>query len=308
MSPHPGADAPPPTDLAMPKGPVMSTPPTLTEPPSPMPDVPGNPVTRKLRRWALIALGGLVIVAIAGGAAGGSYLLTRPTQSGPTAEVRVRAAIDNYYADWQRGDLTKVRADVTDAVAKAEFDVPPTAFADYVKQVTTQNGHFVVNWFDDVEIDGDRARVTLTGHSIGGERADIGDEHPRIELTRIDGAWRISKLPSDPAAERKRTQQSDEADVQQTVQNLFDASGSGNLAAAQQIADISAENFTALQGFAIRSVDRTVVNGDSASITVTIQRADVTHRVTFQLERIGGRWLIVDSAVLNTVQAGSAHR
>src|SRR5439155_675128 len=116
----------------------------------------------------------------------------------------------------------------------------------------------------------------------------------------------ISKLPSDPAAERKRTQMSDEADVQQTVKTLFNAANAGNLAAAQKIADINAQNLATLKGFVIRSVDRTVVNDDSASITVTIQRADVTQRLTFLLERFGGQWLIAGSAVLNTVQTGGA--
>lgn len=301
----------------------MSTPPAIAEPlpptpaptPTPTPTstltptpVPVNPVARKRKRRALIALGSIAVVAAASAAAGGTYLLTHPSESGPTAEMRVRAAIDNYYADWQRGDLAKVRADVTDDVAKAAFDVQPTAFANYAKQVTAQNGRFVVNWFDDVDIDGDRARVAMTGHSIGGQVADIGDEHPRVELTLIDGAWRISKLPSDPAAERKRTQLSDEADVQQTVENLFDAANTGNLAAAQKITNIDAATLAALKGIVVRSVDRTVVNNDSASTTVTIQQRDVTQRVTFLLERIGGRWLIVDSAVLNTVLTGGAHR
>ncbi|WP_433192440.1 hypothetical protein ACQP1G_27445 [Nocardia sp. CA-107356] len=310
MSPHPGADAPPPpADLAMPKGPMMSTPPTLAEPPPPA-YVPANPVAKPVarkRKRALIALAGIAVVAAMGAAGGGTYLVTHPTESGPTAEARVRAAIDDYYADWQRGDLTQVRADVTDDVAKAAFDVQPAAFADYAKRLTAQNGRFVVNWFDDVEVDGDRARVAMTGHSIGGELSDIGDEHPRIELTRIDGMWRISKLPSDPAAERKRTQMMDEADVQQTVQSLFDAANTGNLVAAHNITEIDAVTLAALKGIVIRSVDRTVVNSDSASITVTIQQADVTQRVTFQLERIGGQWRIVNAAVLNTVLTGGAH-
>lgn len=310
MNPHPGTDTPPtPTDLAMPKGPIMSTPPYLAEPPTPE-YVPTNPVAKPVarkRKRALIALAGIAVVAAMGAAGGGTYLVTHPTESGPTAEARVRAAIDDYYADWQRGDLAQVRADVTDDVAKAAFDVQPAAFADYVKRLTAQNGRFVVNWFDDVEIDGDRARVAMTGHSIGGDLSDIGDEHPRIELTLIDGTWRISKLPSDPAAERQRTQIMDEADVQQTVQSLFDAASTGNLAAAQKITNIDAATLATLKGTVIRSVDRTVVNSDSASITVTIQQADVTQRVTFLLERIGGQWRIVGSAVLNAVLTGGAH-
>ncbi|WP_433733804.1 hypothetical protein ACQP0C_16770 [Nocardia sp. CA-129566] len=261
--------------------------------------------SRRGRRAVLI---GAVSLLVLGGIGAGAYFPVRAHLDRPTEEDRVQAAVRTASAALQDGDIGRVRSAFCAEYSEALAQYSPGQFAALIRLDNDKNGRYTIDGFDTVEVSGDRARATVSGHM---DRDDRSVEHTSFALTRVDGDWKLCKGPEDdPATRAKQEQAATEQAVRDVVTKFYNALADRDrerLAAlsdgpvAQTIVGTSPDQFARIlrSWGTLESVDEVVVRSDSATVTVTGKDRDGKYVAELTLERIFGEWKLSDSTVIS---------
>lgn len=264
------------------------------------------PTKRSKRKVVALAAVPLTVFGlVAGGVFAAVYLDGRADRS-PDPETEIRAAIDTFYSAGNGGDLARLKSAMCASLADELLaDLTKEEFAALASDGVEADGWFVVDWFDQVKVIGAHADAKIAGHSSGGQGPNIGDERQTIGLSLVDGSWKVCEAPADDAVtERKRTEAAETASVQQLIVEYIAARNSADLtgmrrmacgAAADELAALSAETFATIVAenpWSLRSFDDTVVNGQSAKVTVTTDVSDGSVVFAMLLQRVEEQWRV----------------
>ncbi|MEU0505306.1 hypothetical protein [Nocardia sp. NPDC005998] len=266
----------------------------------------GRPAPRRRGRRAVVI--GVVSLLVLAGIGAGTYFPVRAHLGRPTEEDHVRAAVRSATAALQDGDIGQLRSAFCAEYSEELSQFSPGQFAALIRLDNNKNGRFTIDAFDTVEVSGDRARATVSGHM---DRGDIGAQHTSFALTRINGDWRLCKWPEDdPATKARQEQAAAEQAVRDVVTKFYNAVADRDrerLAAlsdgpvAQTIVGTPPDQFarTLRDWGTLESVDEVVIRSDSATVTVTGKDRDGRYVAELTLERIFGEWKLSDSAEIS---------
>ncbi|WP_433684493.1 Rv0361 family membrane protein [Nocardia sp. CA-119907] len=261
--------------------------------------------SRRGRRAVVI---GAVSLLVLGGVGAGAYFPVRAHLDRPTAEDHVRAAVRSATDALQDGDIGRLRSAFCAEYSEQLAQFSPGQFAALTRLDNSKNGRYTIDAFDTVEVSGDRARATVSGHV---DRGDIGVQHTSFALTRINDDWKLCKWPEDdPATKARQEQAAAEQAVRDVVTKFYDAVADRDrerLVAlsdgpvAQSIAGASPDQFarTLRSWGTLESVDEVVIRSDSAKVTVTGKDRDGRYVAELTLQRIFGEWKLSDSAEIS---------
>jgi hypothetical protein len=123
-------------------------------------DAPTPP--RKKRSWGWVIAIVLVIIALAAVAIVGTLLLTRGSTPAVSQEEQVRAAIENYDAAIEKGDLATLRSITCGTTAEAYNKLDDKKWADTHQRVADAGRYPVVASIDQIVVNGDHAEANVT--------------------------------------------------------------------------------------------------------------------------------------------------
>ncbi|WP_433192439.1 hypothetical protein ACQP1G_27440 [Nocardia sp. CA-107356] len=271
------------------------------------PGAPPHPPTPSRRGRRAVAIGAVSLLAL-GGIGAGAYFSVRAHLDRPTEADHVRAAVRSATDALQDGDVGRLRSTFCAEYSEELAQFSSGQFAALVRFDNDKNGRFTIDGFDTVEVSGDRARATVSGHM---DRGDIGMQHTSFALTRINGDWKLCKWPEDdPATKAKQEQAATERSVRDVVTKFYNAVEDHDreqLAAlsdgpvAQSIVGASPDEFTRTlrRWGTLESVDEVVIRSDSAKVTVTGKDREGSYVAELTLHRIFGEWKLSDTTEIS---------
>ena len=222
----------------------------------------------------------------------------------PDDQELIRDSVDAYfagltgdYATFESALCPELAADILDGVDEPTFQV---GAADDVQT----NGRPVVDWFDDVSINGAQADVTLSVNVFGGTAPDVGPQTWTTTLERDGDDWAVCSVAApDDATQHKLDVALAERDAQAAVQQFYAALAEKDFTTAESVScaplreQIPANDPVAYESLEkLISIDAVTVNGDSARVTATVELPDGTQLpLNYVVERQRNSWKVCDA-------------